>query len=385
MRYLRWILLLVLAAGLALSLGACGSDQEDTSPPQVEPTQVVESQPTQAPTVKPTEPPQPTVAATDTPETESEEEEGLDTSTLSRTTDLSSYRSTTRITVTGTEDGSEVEQSLETLIEYTSEPLAQHMVMVGMGSGDAGAPGGLELYRVGDTTYMKVEDQWMSTPSTEDEVSAEGIITPEEMLADACGWKKKGSADVNGVEAEHWTVDKNDIETCMPSAGLMQIGGLTDAGGDLYIAKDGNYVVQMDFFYEGQDLTMELETDQGMTARRVEIHFEMRDVNEPFTIQVSEEALASSALPEDIPLPDDAADVNNMFGMITFTSAKTPEEVAGYYKAEMPKNGWTESSSQDMMGMFVAEYSKDGRTLNLMINTDDSGKTSVLITTQGGN
>jgi len=46
----------------------------------------------------------------------------------------------------------------------------------------------------------------------------------------------------------------------------------------------------------------------------------------------------------------------------------------------MPANGWTEVSAEDLSGMFMLEYSKDGRTVNLTINADDdSGMTSVLI------
>jgi len=41
--------------------------------------------------------------------------------------------------------------------------------------------------------------------------------------------------------------------------------------------------------------------------------------------------------------------MTNAFGMITYTSAKTPKEVHDFYQAEMPNNGWTETSD-DALG-----------------------------------
>jgi hypothetical protein len=173
------------------------------------------------------------------------------------------------------------------------------------------------------------------------------------------------------------------MEECMTPDDPLAMGQLTAAGGDIYVAEDGDYVVQMDLFFEGENLDLGIEaTDEPVGQGRMEIHFKMTDVNQPFTIELPEGAVASSTTPEDIPIPADAEEVNNMFGMISFTSASTPQEIADYYQAEMPNNGWTEVSSEELGGMFMLEYTKDGRTASLMVNTDESGKTSVLITVE---
>lgn len=116
----------------------------------------------------------------------------------------------------------------------------------------------------------------------------------------------------------------------------------------------------------------------------MEITYTMSDVNEPFTIEVPEEALKGSQLPEDIPTPADAEGVSQVFGMITFTSATPPGELSDFYKTEMPKNGWTLSNEGSFGGVFSLEFTKGGRTASLMISADAApGKTSVLITVQG--
>ncbi|MCL7454763.1 MAG: hypothetical protein M8467_17130, partial [Anaerolineae bacterium] len=72
-----------------------------------------------------------------------------------------------------------------------------------------------------------------------------------------------------------------------------------------------------------------------------------------------------------------------MFGMMTFNSASSSAELAEYYKAQMPQNGWSESSVTEVSGMYMLDYTKDGRKVSLIISTDDdTDMTSVLISMQ---
>jgi len=108
---------------------------------------------------------------------------------------------------------------------------------------------------------------------------------------------------------------------------------------------------------------------------------DLSSINEPIEIVVPEEALQNSGAPEDIPLPEDATEVASLGGLITFSSATAPGELATWYKDQMPANGWTLKSDSTMGELFMLEYTKDGRTASFMITTDsDSGATSVLVT-----
>jgi hypothetical protein len=388
MKKLKWSLLLVLIAGLALCLGACGDSTEATASPEARATEAAETEPQEAPSIEPTntEAAKPTTPPTDTAVPEPTEEEELKTSALVAPSDLSSYRSTMRMTMRQVQDGKELEQSMVFEIEYTREPKVQHITVSGEGLEAEMQSASLEMYVAEDTMYMKLEDQWLGIPATEDETGAENIITPDTLLEGICGWKKEGRTEVNGVQVQHWTISKEDMEGCMPPEELAGLGELDEAGGDLYVAEDDNYVVQMDLFYEGDDLDLNLgTTEEDVKIQRVEIHYTMADVNEPFIIQVPEEALDTSASPDDIPIPEDAEEVSNMFGILTFTSPSTIEEIAEFYQTEMPENGWSETSVNDMSGTYTAEYTKEGRTANLMITTGDAGKTSVMIAVQDSN
>jgi hypothetical protein len=380
MKALKSIMVAVLLGGLLLSaLAACGGNPESTTPTQAAPTQAVQAVPTQAIAEEPTQAPEPTAAPADTPASGSTDGTGLDTSALASSSNLSSYRSKMSFTTTGTKDGQDVQESMEFVTEYTSNPVVEHIILSGTNV-DSTVPEGIETYNTPDTTYMKMGDQWLSVPATEDNQIGASLVTPEDMLQTTCGWKKQADTEINGIPAQHYVTTKDDVASCAGLGLLVAASDLTDAGGDLYIAKDGNYIVQMDFFYEGANLDLNLGTgDESVQQGRLDIHIEMSDVNQPFTIQIPEEAVNAGAMPEDIPTPADATEVSNMMGMISFKSASTPAQVADYYRTEMPNNGWTQGSDNDMGDTIMLEYTKDNRTASVMITTDDSTNTTSVI------
>ena len=284
-----------------------------------------------------------------------------------------------RITTVAEINGQEETQTIDFSVAYTSDPLAQHIRMSGEALGAEDET--VEMYLIEDTMYMKMGDQWLSMPASEEDIDTDSFITADSLLEDICGWKDEGIEEIDGIKVRHWAFTKEDFDECMLVEDLASMGELTDAGGDLYVAEDGNYVVLMEMFYEGEDLDMDLgEEGDEVKAQRMEIHYETTDVNVPFTIEAPAEALESGALPEDLPMPDDAADVNNMFGMIIFTSELGPEAVFTFYQEEMPNNGWTEVSAEASPGFWMMEYSKDGRSASFMITEEDSGSASVMIT-----
>jgi hypothetical protein len=387
MKKQKWVLTLMLLAALAIILVACGDDsgvatqpEQETAASQPEPAATAEASPTPAPTD--TTEPEPT----DTPELEpSAAESGLDLDDVGMPDDLSSYRSRMRLSTTGTGAEGETGGVLEFLVEYTREPLAQHIVISGEGFDQTDEVGSMEMYQVEGTSYVKLGDQWMSMPATEDVLDDAGMIDPEDMLQGTCGWQHAGSTDYNGIAVQYWTLSEDDLRACIADQELTEMGEITDASGKVYVAEEGNYIVYMELAFEGSNLAMGTGSGEEMVDQgRIEFTYEMTDVNAPITIELPEEASASSDLPEDIPVPEDAEEVSFMFGMINFDSASSPADVADFYQAQMPQNGWSESSVNEMSGMYMLEYTKDGRTASLIINAGEgeTGGSSVVITVQ---
>jgi hypothetical protein len=286
----------------------------------------------------------------------------------------------------GIDNDQEIQGTIEFLVEYTRDPLAQHIAISSKGFEDSEEAVGTEIYVLKDTTYMKFGEEWFSMPADGNgSLDDAGLLAPDDMLGNTCGWKQQGDTEHNGIAVHHWTLNQADLAECMTAEQQAQMGEISDASGNLYVAVEGNYISHLDLVFEGHGLAMGVgSAEDRVEEGRVEFTFEMTDIDQPFTIQVPEEALASNAMPEDIPIPDDAEQLNNMFGMITFLSASTPQQVADHYKAEMSEYGWTQVSADEFGGTFMLEYAKGTRSASLIISTDqDTNKTSVLITVEG--
>ena len=374
----KWLLIAVLLASLVLTVAACAASEPTAAPAPTNtpiPPTDTPAPPTDTP-VPPTDTPEPTdtpAPPTETPEPAGEPAEELDLQALAMPTDLTSYRMQMLMRVNGMEAGEEVSMVLDMSMEFTSEPPAQHALISMEGVEDAEAFGNIEMYIVEDTMYMRLGEDWMSMPAEGDPLSEIGAFSSDEILEDT---------EVNDIQVQHWTFDKQDLEGCATALQLEDLGELSEARGDLYIAAEENYLVRMELVLEGSNLASALEEGGTLDQARIEILMDLSDINKPFTIELPEEATGSgSGLPEDIPLIADAEEVTSLMGFITFMSPSTPEEVTEFYKIEMANNGWSEVSAEEMAGMFLLEYLKDGRTASLMISEDsETGKTSVLIT-----
>lgn len=380
----RLIFFTVLLVSLVVALATCGGKATPT-PQLTEGGETSASAPEPTRTTESTDSPPPTDSS-ETATVPIDESPELDPGELIVASELNSYRSAMTIQAEGIDNGEEIQGTIEFLIEYTRDPLAQHIVISSTGFDASQETPSTDMYQVEDTTYMKFGEEWFSMPAAgEDPLNDAGIITPDDMLGDTCGWKQQSDTSYNDIEVHHWRLQMADLEACVTAEQLAEMGEIADASGNLYVAVDGGYLAHMDLVFEGQDLALGVgSAEDRVEEGRIAFTFEMTDVNEPFTIQVPEEALATNDMPEDIPIPDGSENVTNIFGMIAFLSASSPQEATDFYRAEMPGYGWTQTSDDEFGGTYMLEYSKGNRTASLMISTDpDSSKTSVLIAIEG--
>jgi hypothetical protein len=119
------------------------------------------------------------------------------------------------------------------------------------------------------------------------------------------------------------------------------------------------------------------------------------EVNEPFrwTYELKEvNSVASIEIPkgcEDVsagtkwPVPEGAVMTMQTNEMVSFTSTQPLKEVADFYADAMPAAGYTAADgSMTMDNTVMANYSKDGANVSVIMTFQD-GKTTVIITTQG--
>ncbi len=378
----KWVILATLAAVVVLGAAACGEQGvEPTQPPVVNPiiTVVVTAPPAEATSA--------VVAATNTPLPEptavppptEEPEPPLDLSEIAGL-QLDSYRAVTTVTVSGTKSGEQVMESVQVTTEFVREPIAQHMSMTSASTESLTETGTVDIYTVDGMQHMKFGEQWMSSPFTDTaSLESEGLLSPSDVLNDACGWENKGKETLDGVRVQHWTMPEAKASECFSSLELGETGELTAAGGDLYVAVDGKYVAKMALYLEGSGLPQFTGSDEVLDSGRMDVTFTMSDVNQPITITVPEAALKASAIPADIPIPPDAVGASQSFGMVTFTSPSSVQVIQDFYAAEMPKYGWTVGDIAELATSSMFTCTKSGKEAAFMISQDPSGTSSVII------
>lgn len=405
MSKLNRVSIAVLLIVLPLASVACNGDSNEVTSSVPAPTIEIEVAPTADSTPKPTRtpPPPPTgtplppPTGTPTPEpTETPEPEKIwDVATLAQPGDLDRFRSSLAISWEGNDsDDAQVVGSMELLVEFVREPLAQHVRISGSLPKTellvAQESGMLDMFLIEGVMYTNLLGTWIQVRAEKNALGGfadMALVVSDEMLKGLKFAMYEGPAAYNGIETKHFSFDQTSFEA-------EETGGskIEEASGDLYLAAEGNYLVHLAVTMTGTDLQVpSTEGDQILKNGTVEILVDLSSINEAITIQVPEEALAGIELPlgivdqdvpQDIPLPDNAEGLKmSSFGLIAFSSLSSSEELAEFYQVEMPQNGWNEIEVEQAGELFSLKYARDSRTANLTIAPDNkTGWTAVWIT-----
>jgi hypothetical protein len=391
MKHLRIVLLVLVI--VAVSTLACGLNLGKSKPQAGE-----EAPPPQATEVPPTEAQPPAVEATQAPAGEAEqppatemaeapaegaeggvEEADLDLETsISGLENLSSYRAAFRFDWNGTKGGEPVTGFMEMRSAFVREPPAQELYFEGQGfegEQDQGL-GKVAFIQVGDVAwfYEGESDSWMQVPAGSLDFAEGLFFQPQDLLQDFDVIKGRRSLlpkQVNGVPCHVYTFDEKDFDL----SDLSEDAAVVHADGQVCVAVDGNYVVQLvvdaDFRYA--------DPDEVFEEGNVKMTFDISDVNQPIQIEPPAEAEAQAGGREDIPMLPDAAVEFGSAEFISYGTASSVADAAQFYQDEMPKNGWT--ASEDSMVFdenALLHYNKGGETADVIISIDDG--TNVLIT-----
>jgi hypothetical protein len=357
------IVVLIMIAGLVLA--ACGGStptaapEATRKPAQNEPA----AQPTKPPAVQPPVADSPTA----TPE-------GLELSNVTAgLTDLDSYKASFTMTFEGKENGQPKSSSLSFSEEFVKEPPAKRTVITGFGAMLGGASetpapdqdSGIESIEVGGKMYSKMGDI-CSQVTAESGPQANTMMDPNSIIGGVRGAQRVGSETINGVPTVHYKLDASGLEMM----------GYFNGDGDVWVAESGDYVVKYTFQATGSDKFFGGSSDSEGT---IKWDYEVSDVNQPIVIQPPEDCGGAA---EDIPMMSDAQDQAAFGGTSTYSTPSKFEDVAAFYEKEMKAKGWTEAEGgMSAEGVSMKNYTKDGRTVQVMITGDSGGdKSTVMIT-----
>ncbi|MBC7226470.1 MAG: hypothetical protein H5T61_04475 [Thermoflexales bacterium] len=275
---------------------------------------------------------------------------------------LNSYRA--RLVMRQTVEGGATE-TLTMEQEETREPAARRIVLTAEGGDN---PGTLELVQIGDTSWMCSPDSGcIQTQQSAEEATqfGEGILFKPEDFASS-DYRYVGRDTVNGVRSRHYTLEL----TPEMLEGIVS-GTVTATNADIWVADEAGmpaYVTRLTVSWEG--------TQEDGKKIQGDWTYEVYDVNKPITIQPPEGATGA---PEDIPIYPGATDQTIMGTLIMFSSADPVEDVAEFYRNEMPGQGWTAGEESTLGNVVMQEWTKGDRKASLMISPKDEGGCTVMI------
>ena len=354
----------------ALVLAACGAGPAPSGGAQTAATepssQPAENQPAAQPTRPPTEKPA-VVEPTATPE-------ALELSNVTAgLNELDSYKAAFTMIFEGKEDGQDKVSTLAFTEEFVKDPAAKRTVITGFGGGLGGSTdntnsseGAIESIEVGGKMYSKLGDICTQV-TAENAPEANTMMDPNSIIGGVRGAQRVGNETINGVPAVHYKLDVTGLETM----------GYLNGDGDVWVAESGNFVVKYVFQATGTDKLFGMGS--GDNEGTIKWTYEVSDVNQPIDIQAPADCGGAA---EDIPLMTDAQDPASFGSMSTYSTPSSFEDVVAFYEKEMAAKGWKEAEGgMSAEGISMKNYTKDGRTVQIMISADSGGgKTSVMIT-----
>lgn len=389
MKRVSWIVLLLVVFSLVLA--ACGGDEpEATAAAPVAQEEAVAAVEESAPEADPTvAEPAAEEPAAEEPAAEAEDgnaagaQVALADLELSSLDELSSYRYDMVMEIVTTDEaGQEVTQSIQMVLAVSSDPPATSMSLTAEGQEELEGMGNIEFVQFEDTSYIVMAGMGcMALPADEESAMdadelTEGF-TPESLLEDLENVTLVGEETVNGIDTLHYSYD----ETSLEAEDLVGIESMT---GDIYLAKDGGFMVRSVVDIVGNSKYMADMAAEGVQSGVTHIEMNLQNVNEAVEIVIpaaceGQDAAAGS----DWPMLADASEVTSFAGILSYTTASAGNDAIDFYNDEMATLGYT----LDEAGSFVAEgngmltYTNgDGESVSITISEDsDTGLTTVTV------
>ena len=222
-----------------------------------------------------------------------------------------------------------------------------------------------------DVAYYR----WMqSNPECQGSISAPSngeVIEPASLLLPILNATRVGAETINQVPSIHFQFDQDDLPITKDTSPV---------SGDVWIAEQGGYVVRYTLISSGPDkLTGEgLEVAQKWT-------YELDQVN---TLQGIDLPSGCLPVPADLPVPEDAQNVEQISGRMSYATAFDRRKLLDLYYRELPALDWVphnESPSGDISLPYLTYFDQADQRLTLYINEDEQGGLDVdlLITIPG--
>lgn len=282
--------------------------------------------------------------------------------------DLDTYEMEMEISTTV----SETTQVIQATILVSTDPAQTQMTFSFSGLDDMAGIDSMSMTQIEGTTYMNMaEFGCMSTSESEFDQADFGTLDATDFLADVGEATLVGEETINGIETVHYTFDESVVGD--------EISQFDWAQGDVYIAKEGNYMVRFRMEGEGTadalGVALEEEGVDGIKPQigLIQIEMNLVSVNEPVNITIPEGCENGGLANSEYPVLEDAFESSAFGGIVTYKTETPFADAVTFYQETLAADDWVyqEDNSFIMEGSTALMYfDKDGRSLTVTITED---------------
>ena len=233
----------------------------------------------------------------------------------------------------------------------------------------------LKFIEIGGDLYVSTGATWLKTPAQND--PQQGILDPALLIPDPNLFTLAGDIEtVNGVPAIPYTFQSAATLAYLSNE---ERAAITRVEGTVWLAQEGKFIVRYRAVAEGTAFAFAFSPDPF--PGRVEVTYDVRDVNAPLTIERPRDALGEAERVEEgepilldgfdnvpLPLPGDAEVVFQTRQLAIFTTRQSPEEVARFYANQLTALGWERQPVGQVSSRAVHQrWTRNGYELRLTI------------------
>ena len=270
--------------------------------------------------------------------------------------DLSSYQATLTLSFDGTEAGTAQHWSKAYVMLSSQQPAARQLTIEK--TGDFPDLDAVFMAELDGAAYQRLGQNACDATIIDPANSLGELMEPAGFLTGVIGAEAAGSETVNGVAADHYTFDERAFGSLPPA----------QSTGELWVASQGGYIVKYlvttkgnaDYFGEGIEGTLSWD-------------YELTNANQPLAIQLPSDC--PPGLPNAPQLPD-AANIQNVPGLLTYDTASSLADDAAFYQAQLPPLGWTLMGDPILTDTTaLLDFTQSGKQLTIIITTGEAGTT----------
>lgn len=272
---------------------------------------------------------------------------------------------------------SKTTQVVRATILVSTDPPQSQMTFTFEGVEDMVDMDSMSITQIEGVSYTNMpEFGCFTTPASEADDAFSNSLDANEFLEEVGEATLVGEETINGIETVHYTFDETAIEDEMTQFNWAQ--------GDVYIAKEGNYVVR--FRIEGEGLVggFGLDLDEASADDAlglIVVEMNLSQVNEPVSLTVPAECENSNLAEADFPMLADAYETSSFGGIATYKTAASFADAVAFYQDSLTTAGWVyqEADSFIMDGSVALMYFDQGdRSLTVTI-TEDTGTDALVV------